>query len=102
MIANTDADTVRAKLHDRRGISVLDQVATALLGNAGGFHPFLKTHHPVLFAADPDQFAPLKVNTASGLKPGLASVKVMSVNLFMLLLICGQTYFLELPLRCRR
>ena len=59
MIADPDTDAVRAQLYDRRTIPGLDQVATAFVGYADSFHPFLKTHHAVLLAADADQFAPL-------------------------------------------
>jgi hypothetical protein len=59
VITNPDTDAVRAQLNDWRGVSALDQMATAFVGNTDGLHPFLETHHAVLLATDSDQFAPL-------------------------------------------
>src|ERR1700730_6358549 len=59
MVADTDTDTVRAKLNNRWTIARLDQMATAFGRNAESLHPLLKVHYAVLFAADAHEFAPL-------------------------------------------
>jgi hypothetical protein len=59
MIANPKADAVRAQLDHWRRIAGLDQVTAVLLGDAESLDPFLEIHHPVEFASDAYEFAPL-------------------------------------------